>query len=64
MNNPTSPSNPTTVDITSPDITILDLYKIMAQEQKALLQLQARAFQTQSNIAAIEAEILKRTPKE
>jgi hypothetical protein len=49
------------------DITKMDdgqLWKLAFEQQKQLTNLLAQMQQTQANIAAIEAEIEKRKPKE
>ena len=47
------------VDITT--LTVEELYKLALERQKVVTQLVAQLSQEQANVAAIEAEIAKRT---
>jgi peptidoglycan hydrolase CwlO-like protein len=51
---------PQQIDITSPDVTIEQLYKLALEQQKAVTNLFAQMQQAQANVAALEAEIEKR----
>lgn len=48
------------IDITSPTVTVTQLYKLAFEQQKSVTSLFAQMQQAQANVTALEAEIAKR----
>lgn len=51
---------PKQIDITSPSVTVAELYKLALEQQKNVTNFYAQMQQAQANVMAIEVEIKKR----